>query len=323
MKTWQNSSMLNKPTPRISIITPVYNGAKFIEKTIVSVLVYAKNTEYEYILVNDGSTDESLEIISKYKEQVTIISQQNAGEASAVNSGINASRGELGLVVSADDPLISAQLFEEAFMRFEANPKLKVIYPDWQMISNEDLPIRIVKSPDYSFEVLLGQSKCIPGPGAIFDMVAAKKIGGRSPHYRYVSDFDFWLRLSQFGEFERIPRVLAQWRQHPESTSVSSRGVTMAKERIDVIEEFLRMHPQRSKLARQAMAYANYNAAILAFFESEVRGRQLMLKGLILKRGWINGSKFRIVLYLLLLPLSRFIFSMFRKLGFLKNVGRD
>ena len=69
----------------LTVITPVYNGGKFIEETVLSVLNCSTSVNFEYILVNDGSTDHTLEIISKYSDRIIILSQPNMGEAKSVN----------------------------------------------------------------------------------------------------------------------------------------------------------------------------------------------------------------------------------------------
>jgi hypothetical protein len=201
----------------------------------------------------------------------------------------------------------------------DSDEKIVAVYPDWQMIDLENKIIAVKLCPDYSFEELLGEFHCIPGPGTVFRTKDANQIGGRNGEYRFVSDYDFWLRLASRGKFAHIPQVLAQWRSHNESTSIGKRGRAMALERIDVIRNFLVEYPQTEDLSRQAKACSLYNAAILAFFDSDVPGRKWMVEALLTNRRWVKSSKLHIVAYLLTLPLSQIIFRSLSALGLMKK----
>jgi hypothetical protein len=93
----------------------------------------------------------------------------------------------------------------------------------------------------------------------------------------------------------------------------------MALERIGVIGDFLNDYPQTKNLSRQAKASSLYSAAILAFFDSDVPGRKLMVEALLINRRWVKSSKFHIVAYLLTLPLSRIAFNSLSSLGLIKK----
>lgn len=302
-----------------TIVIPVYNGQSHIGETVQSVIKYSHHQNREIIVVNDGSTDKTLELLDMYKSEIKIVNQPNAGEANAVNTGISLAKGRYTLVVSADDPLISEELFDYARRIMDSDEKIVAVYPDWQMIDLENNIISIKVCPDYSFEELLGEFHCIPGPGTAFRTEDARQIGGRNSAYRFVSDYDFWLRLASRGTFAHIPQVLAQWRSHNESTSIGKRGRAMALERIDVISNFLYEHPQTEDLSRQARACSLYNAGILAFFDPEVPGRKWMVEALITNKRWVKSSKLHIVAYLLTLPLSRIIYRSLSELGLMKK----
>jgi glycosyltransferase involved in cell wall biosynthesis len=302
-----------------SIIVPVYNGQNHISETIDSVIKNSQHQNKEILVINDGSTDETLEILQRYKPEIIVINQANGGEASAVNLGISVANGKYILVVSADDPLISEELFYQAQNILDNNEELVAAYPDWQMIDSKNKILSVKHCPEYSFEELLGKFHCIPGPGTVFRAKDAKEIGGRSVEYRFVSDYDFWLRLACKGTFAHIPHVLAQWRSHSDSTSIGLRGYEMALERISVVQNFLTKYPQNEILTRQAKACSLYNAAILALFDSDVPGRKWMVEALIINKRWIDSSKLIIVVYLLTLPLSRPALTVLSALGLTKK----
>ena len=105
-------------------------------------------------------------------------------------------------------------------------------------------------------------------------------------------------------------KVLAQWRNHPDSTSISNKGLEMAKERIFVIDNFLASFPQSKSITRSARAHSYYHAALLSYFSKDVPGAAWMFKALVIRRGWIEKADPRIVLYCLFLPTSRYLLPL-------------
>lgn len=295
--------------PIITVITAVYNGEDYIKETILSVLSAAKNIEFEYIVVNDGSTDKTLDILKKFQDQIKIIDKTNSGESESVTIAFGEAKGEFLIVVSADDPLPSEKLFEKSFDDFANDPNLVAIYPDWNMIGPKGEILKTIKVPDYSEELLIGRCITLPGPGVIFRKSAAFKIGGRRKKWTFVGDYDFWLRLSRIGELRHRPEVLAQWRYHPGSTSVNKRGPKMANERIAVVEEFLAEFPINSKISRMALGSAYFMAARLVFFNSEVPGKKYLFKAFQKRRGWVEEARIYIILYILFIPISSSLYK--------------
>jgi len=305
-----------------SIITPVYNGEAFISQTVESVLSnFDPNLRFEYLIIDDGSVDNTKTILEKYSQNklVKVFSVKNSGEAAAVNYGLEKAIGEYILVVNADDPLLSPRIFTLANDVFKSNEKVVVVYPDWKIVSESNLVLETKKLSSYSFEVMVGEFQCLPGPGSIFRRSTALKVGGRSTLYRFVSDYDFWLKLSLQGDFFHIPEVLAQWRSHSESTSVTSKGYEMGMERIKVIEEFVNYADIKKSLKRKALSHAYYHGALLSYFSREVPGRKWMLKAFLIQRGWIKNADIRIVVFCLLYPFSRYLLPLINRTPFINN----
>jgi glycosyltransferase involved in cell wall biosynthesis len=293
--------------PTFSVITPVFNGEKFIEETIKSVLNACEGLHYEYIVVNDGSTDETQSILELFSDAIRVISQQNRGESESVNVGINATRGEYLIVVSADDPLLGPEIFIGVEERFLQDSNLVAIYPDWQIIDSAGAVLEIKHLPDFTVEDFLAKNLVLPGPGTIFRREAAIKIGGRRSKWRFVGDYDFWLRLSDEGKFLHRNCVLAQWRHHGESTSVSARGPQMAEERIAVISDYLNNTSSiiSKQVRRIALANAYALASRLVFFSADVPGKKYFIKSLLLRRSLPERLRLVEGLYILLHPLSK------------------
>jgi glycosyltransferase involved in cell wall biosynthesis len=293
--------------PKVSVITPVFNGDEYIAETIESVLNAKTSVSIEYIVINDGSTDSTQEILAQFSERIKAFNFENGGESKSVNRGLEVATGDYVLVVSADDPILEGKLFESAIQILDANPEIVAVYPDWRVIDESGNQKREVRVEDFSREVLIGKNRTLPGPGAIFRRSTALAIGGRRTKWKYVGDYDFWLRLSNYGDFRRIPEVLAQWREHPSSTSVAQKNARMANERMQVIEDFVRESNVDPSLQSMAVSNSFYLAARLAYFDKKIDGRRLFLEGLKKSRKYPSEAHPLIVVYLLTLPVSRFL----------------
>jgi glycosyltransferase involved in cell wall biosynthesis len=299
--------------PIISIITPVFNGSKYIEETILSVITAPIDLRYEYLVLDDGSTDTTLEIINQYSDRIRVFSHENIGESETVNCGFQYARGKYLLVISADDPLLTEDLIHKAIKQMDSDNRLVAVYPDWKIINSAGRDIEIISLPDYSEDVMIGENRCLPGPGVVFKRDAAIQIGGRRKEWKFVGDYDFWLRLSRVGQIKRLPGVLAQWRDSSESTSVSQRGIQMAIERIEVVDQFLNGNDIDPRLQRMARANSYYLAARLNFFDPTIKGRSLLVKSFLTRRWWPEQAQLSVVIYLLLTPVSTFILKLLPK----------
>jgi glycosyltransferase involved in cell wall biosynthesis len=301
--------------PSISVIIPVYNGERYIESTVSSVIEFGDDSGVEVIVVNDGSTDSTLEILERFKNSIKLISTANQGESSAVNTGIENTSSDILLVVSADDPIFTARIFQNVVDFFENNPSAVALYSDRRLI-DEQGEILYSKFPgEYSEQELIGNFHCQPGPGTFFRKSSAIQIGGRSQRWKFVGDYDFWLRLSRVGVFGYRNEVVAQWRSHRNSTSIAQRGLLMAQERIAVVEEFVKNESLTENLRRDALGAAYISAAQLSYFSSEVPAKRYLWCAFMKAKKWPKAAKIKIVLFVLLTPFSR------RAIGFVQRLN--
>lgn len=296
----------NQNAKRIGVITPVYNGERYIEQTIKSVLEAIKDLDVEYVIVNDGSTDRTLSIIEKYREQVIIVNQQNLGESAAVNSGLIKSSADYVVIVNADDPILSQEIFEGVETHFDSNPDLVAWYPDWIMIDSKGQVLSTIQTEEYSDESLIGRFRCLPGPGVFLRKSAALSVGGRSTSWRYVSDYDLWLRMSRIGRLERRPRVLAQWRCHDEAKSAEG-GPLLVRERSEAVLNLISTSSVSPKVRRMAKAHYLYFSLTIennfGIWEEKLK----LLTALWIGRGRLSESRPRVVLYIFLKPFSKYL----------------
>ena len=276
--------LLNSPMKSydFTIVTPVYNGSAWIEETIESVLKVCAGFRYQYIVVDDGSTDETPELLQKYRDFLEIETQLNQGEATAVNTGLQLGKGTYAIIVSADDPMRSPNLLIAAKKLLDEDVSLVCVYPDWSVIDAKSRIQRDLTVPEFDLQILLGEANCVAGPGSVFRLDKALQIGGRRSKYKFTSDYDFWLRLSQVGRFRRIPGFLAFWREHENSTSVAQRGLEMAQEKIAVTKDFIEENQSiPRKMKRMATGFSYYHAAGLMLSDRKVPGKRWLIKSLL------------------------------------------
>jgi len=213
--------ILNKDSnyPKISIVTPSYNQAQFLEKTILSVL----NQNYpnlEYIIVDGGSTDDSLEIIKKYEKYLTYwISEKDNGQADATNKGFQKSSGEILAWLNADDLYLQGTLFKvkDNFQKYREN---NFIYGHSLLIDKKDNIMRACYTVPQTYH-----SYIYDRGGNIFQGTVFWK---RDIFYKYGgldSKLYFALEYKLFDNFFKYERgvflndILAAYRIHKESKS--------------------------------------------------------------------------------------------------------
>lgn len=212
---------------KISIITPSYNQAQFIERTIKSILDQEVNFFFEYIVVDGGSTDGTLAILEKYRERLKFVSEKDKGQSDAVNKGIAIASGEIIGWLNSDDVYTQGTLQKVVDM-FEANPEKQWLFGKCNMIDEDDRIARslITAYKDYncrhfSYTNLLTENP-ISQPATFFRKNAFLKTGPLDLALHYAMDYDLWLRMSNLGDPLFIDEYLASFRLQRKSKSLSN-----------------------------------------------------------------------------------------------------
>jgi len=250
-------------SPRVSVITPTYNRAELLPETIESVLAQGFE-DIEYIVVDDGSTDDTAAVLRRYAGLIKVISQDNQGEPAATNRGWREARGDYIAIVSSDDPMLPGWL-ETSIAFMDAHPDIIVGYPDWWLIGPDGRRERLITTHDYDRERLVGWFVTIPGPGTLIRRSAT--LGQtvlRDRRFRMTSDLECWLRLSLVGPFARIPACLATWRRHGGSISEQACTVPQALEFVRLARHFHRrrdLPPSLRALRRETLSRACWYAS--------------------------------------------------------------
>lgn len=264
--------------PLISVIIPAYNAASFLREAIDSALSQSYPA-VEVVVVDDGSTDATRDVLGSYGRAITSVFQPNAGQSVATNHGFSLTSGEFIAYVGADDRLHRLAI-ETLVNRMERDELPCLVYPDFSLIDERGKVIRRVSAPSYDQRRLIAGFRCLPGPGALVRRSAWSRCGGWSHSFRQIPDMDFYFRLSLVGAFARVPHDLADFRVHPGSTTQRASSYDMANEPAKLIDEFFR----RSDLPANVRAW-----------EKEARASALALAGFLHATGerrWVAARCF-------------------------------
>ena len=251
-------------SPLVSIITAAYNAAAYLEETIESVLAQ----DYplvEYVVLDDGSTDETPDIIARYGDRLQSERHENMGETRTVNRGFELARGSIICVVSADDPLLPG-IVTAMVEQFDRDPEVLVIYPDWEMIDEKGDLIQHIATYDYTYSDMVRWHHCVPGPGTFIRRSVVTQLGGRDTSFRYAADLEFWLRAGLLGPFKRLPQTLARYRWHAGSASLGQQGQRMALEHIQMTDRLFERHDlprEIHRVRREAYSSAHWIAGVV------------------------------------------------------------
>ena len=209
----------------VSVIIPVYNSSKYIQKAIDSVLAQTYSN-YEIIVVDDGSTDNTKAKLEQYKDKIRYVYQENQGSAAARNTGIKLAQGELIAFLDADDLWSMSQKLEKQVACFVSDPDLGGVNTGWRIIDESGKHIKTVqpwhKAPKLDLETWL-KKKCVRTSAMIFRREWLEKVGGFDPEIRQSHDVDLILRLSLAGcKTIWLKEETVCYRQHGENTTKDS-----------------------------------------------------------------------------------------------------
>ena len=209
------------PLVKLSVIVASYNHAKYLEGCVQSILNQTYQ-DFELIIVNDGSTDNTDEVVSRFSgnEKVRYIKQNNAGQAIATNNGIVAAKGDLIAFLDADDLWDHTKL-EKQIGLFTRN-STGVVYSRLKLIDADGLPVAMPSLNQYYVprsgritEHLLFEN-FIPYSSTIVRRECFDKFGMFNPEYKNGLDWDLWLRISTEYEFDFVNEPLLLYRMgHP------------------------------------------------------------------------------------------------------------
>jgi len=235
-----NHRLLNGNYPKITIITPSYNQGDYIEQTILSII----NQNYpnlEYVIIDGGSTDNTVNIIKKYEKYITYwISERDNGQSHAINKGFEKATGEIFNWLNSDDYLEKNALFDIA-EKYLKNKFTDVICGYTHCFFHETGKT----SHTYRMGVKKNTGQTITNvemnqPGTFYNLQKIKKLGGVNESLNYIFDDELWFRfLSKYGQKNIVlsDKIYAHFRLHETSKSVHDGFAKFIKERNTVYVE--------------------------------------------------------------------------------------
>lgn len=209
--------MLSRPP--ISIVTPSYNQAEFLEQTIRSVL--AQDVPgLEYILIDGGSTDGSVEIIRRYESRLAWwTSEPDEGQAHAINKGLQRATGQLVAWINSDD-MYAPGAVAQAIKAFRTDPEVGLIYGDAVSFNQNGLPLNNLVFDDWGLDGLMS-FEMICQPAVFMRREVLEQVGYLNPSYHYLLDHELWLRIARRFPINHLPSVWAFARHHSAAKNVA------------------------------------------------------------------------------------------------------
>lgn len=243
-----------KNFPLVSIVTPAYNQAEYLVETIESVLAQ-DYPNIEYIVLDDGSTDGTPEVLKGYSERVKSVRNENKGQACTLNEGWARTSGKYIGYISSDD-ILYPDAVRKMIEILDSDNSIVCAFPDCDLIDDRTRVIKKNVCRPFNLSELVVLQECYIGPGALFRRSAFEVVGGWKPELKLAPDREFWMRLAKHGNFEMCQETLAGYRMHPLSISYKDVSEIVSREYLKVLDEYFETaHVPPDIAARRSEAY--------------------------------------------------------------------
>ena len=196
----------------VSIVTPSFNQAAYLEQTLLSVLEqdYA---DIEYLVIDGGSTDGSPDIIKRYASRLAYwISEKDSGQADAINKGMARAKGEIVAWLNSDDTYLPGTV-TAAVKAFDENPDVAMVYADMLAVDERGQTFNTLRYRQLTLEDLLS-FQIIGQPAVFMRRSAFEKTGGLDLSFHFLLDHHLWIRIAAQGRILHIPQTWAAARYH-------------------------------------------------------------------------------------------------------------
>jgi glycosyltransferase involved in cell wall biosynthesis len=237
----------NQNTPKISVIMTAFNREKFIAEAIKSVLAQTF-TDWELIVIDDGSTDRTVEIVSPFKSdpRIRVVrNEKNLGIATTRNKGLQLTRAKYIAPLDSDDIWLDREKLRKQVEFMDENPDYAMLGGGIMHIDVDSKPIKKVLFPIYDSLIrnIILQFNPFAQSTLIYRKAAALECGGYSTEYKICDDYDLWLKIGAKHKFTNIPQVLSGYRIHGENITKKKR-LTAAREILEIVRKNSRLYPR-------------------------------------------------------------------------------
>jgi glycosyltransferase involved in cell wall biosynthesis len=207
--------------PLVSIVTPSYNQADYLEETIQSVLGQTY-PNIEYILIDGASQDGSLAIIQKYAGKLAHwVSEKDKGQTDAINKGFALAKGEILGWINSDDTLLPNAV-EEAVRYLREYPQVGLVYGDTNYIDEKSRVIGKFPAAQTDLDKLRSGYVHIPQQASFFRKKLWDQVGPLDDSFFFAMDYDLWTRLAAVSEIQYVPQLWANFRLHADAKTIAA-----------------------------------------------------------------------------------------------------
>ncbi len=222
--------------PKISIVTPSYNQGKYIERTVRSVLLQ-RYPNLEYIMMDGGSTDDTLARLAPYQDQFSyFVSEPDNGQADAIAKGFARSSGEIMAYLNSDD-LLAPDALHFVAKFFKEHPNIDWIYSHRCTVDDDDRVIWYwILPPHLNF--LMRRWDYIPQETCFWRRSLFERTGNIDRSYQFAMDYDLFVRFMNSGNGRRLNRFLGAFRDHSTSKTKQLLQTVGAREMLRVRRKF-------------------------------------------------------------------------------------
>ncbi len=214
------------PPPLVSVVMAVYDAERYLDEAVESILTQG-SCEFEFIIINDGSTDGSTSILRRHERidgRIRIHHQENRGLTAALNRGCRLAQGKYIARMDGDDIAAPDRLAKQVDF-LERHPAVAVLGGAFEFIDGGGLATRTVCVPleDRQIKDALSRYNCLAHPTIMMRKQAFDETGGYRIAFLHAEDYDLWLRMAERHEFASLADVVLRYRVHP--GQVSARNI--------------------------------------------------------------------------------------------------
>lgn len=265
--------------PKVSVIIPTYNREEFISETIQSVLDQTFK-DFEVIVVDDGSTDNTKRELEKFGSRIKVIEQKNSERAASRNNGIKDSTGKYIAFLDSDDLWIKNKL-EKQVEILDRNHSV-LVYGQCLRTNENGQKVKVAKRQKEGFsggvfEKLLIRN-FIPSPTPLIKREYFEKTSGFETKYIPYEDWEYWIRYSLFGKFYFVNEPLAYYRIHSQQSVKNTTAKKIEDVTVSLLENSFKLKESTNKIKTQSLGLANLRFCYWYLLANEIETAKEKIK---------------------------------------------